>query len=82
MHIYRTSPPDVFLGKGVLKLVFNFIEITLHHECSPVNLLHIFRAPFPYNTSGGPLLSGGLTFECMMPQNGHTNFKSIAVNTA
>ena len=24
--------------------------------CSPVNLLHIFRIPFPKNTSGGLLL--------------------------
>ena len=27
----------------------NFIEITLQHRCSPVNLLHIFRTPFPSN---------------------------------
>ena len=25
---------------------FNFIEIAIRRECSPVNLLHIFRAPF------------------------------------
>ena len=24
-----------------------FIEIILRHDCSPVNLLHIFRTPFP-----------------------------------
>ena len=30
----------------------NFIEIALWHGCSPVNLLHIFRTPFPRNTSG------------------------------
>ena len=24
----------------------NFIEITLRHGCSPVNLLHVFRIPF------------------------------------
>ena len=30
----------------------NFIEITLQHDCSPVNVLHIFRTPFPKNTSG------------------------------
>ena len=35
-----------------INLLCNFIEITLRHECSPVNLLHIFRAPFPSNTSG------------------------------
>ena len=28
----------------------NFIEITLRHGCSPVDLLHIFRTPFPRNT--------------------------------
>ena len=32
-----------------------FIEITLWDGCSPENLLHIFRAPFPKNTSGGRL---------------------------
>ena len=34
----------------------NVIEITLGHECSPVNLLHIFRTPFLENTSGWLLL--------------------------
>ena len=29
---------------------------TLRHECSPVNLLHIFKTPFYKNTSGGLLL--------------------------
>ena len=28
----------------------NFIEMELQHECSPVNLLHIFRTPFLKNT--------------------------------
>ena len=67
--IYRSSRPEVFLEKGVLKicskftrdnhaevrslkLLSNFIEITLRHGCSPVNLLHIFRTPFLSNTSG------------------------------
>ena len=39
-----------------IKLLCNFIEITLRHGCSPVNLLHIFRTPFPKNTSGRLLL--------------------------
>ena len=30
----------------------NFIEVTLWHECSPVNLLHIFRTIFLKNTFG------------------------------
>ena len=33
-----------------IKLLCNFIEITLRHGCSPVNLLHIFRTPFTKNT--------------------------------
>ena len=33
-----------------------FIEIALRHGFSPVNLLHIFRIPFPKNTPGRPLL--------------------------
>ena len=63
-EIFRSSHPEVFLGKGFLKihskftgenpwrsvisikLQSNFIEIALWHECSPVNLLHIFRTLF------------------------------------
>ena len=40
-----------------IRLFCNFIEIKLRHECSPVTLLHIFRKPFPRNTSGWLLLS-------------------------
>ena len=72
--LYRSSHPEVFLVKGVLKicskftgehpcqsvisikLLCNFIEITLRQECSSVNLLHIFRTPFPRTTSGCLLL--------------------------
>ena len=71
---YRSSHPDVFLEKGVLKkcskftrghpcrsaisikFLENFVEMALRHGCSPVNLLHIFRIPFPNNTSGRLLL--------------------------
>ena len=34
----------------------NFIEIAIRHGCSPVNLLHIFRIPFPRDTSAWLLL--------------------------
>ena len=34
-----------------IKLLCNFIAIALQHGCSPVNLLHFFRIPFPKNTS-------------------------------
>ena len=33
-----------------------FIEITLRHGCSPLNLLYTLRTPFPKNTSGQLLL--------------------------
>ena len=70
----RSSLPEVFLGKGVLKirskftgghpcrsaisisLQSNFIEISLRHGYSPVNLLRVLRTPFPKNTSGRLLL--------------------------
>ena len=38
-----------------IKLQIRFIEITLRHGCSSVNLLHDFRTPFP-KTYGGLLL--------------------------
>ena len=71
----RSSPPEVFLGKGTLKicskvageqpcrsvisvkLLCHFVEITLQHGCSPVNLLPIFRTPFPKSTSRELLLN-------------------------
>ena len=40
-----------------IKLQSNFIEITLRHGCSPVNLLHICRTPFTKNTSERLLLN-------------------------
>ena len=36
----------------LIKLL-NFIELIPWHAYSPINLLHIFRTPFPNNTSGG-----------------------------
>ena len=73
--IPRSSEPDVFLLKGVLKIcrkftgehpcrsaisiksLCSFIEITLRHGCSRVNLLHIFETPFSKNTSRRLLLN-------------------------
>ena len=72
--IFRSSHPEVFLRKGVLKrcskftgekpcrsvisikMLCNFIEMTLWHGCSPVNFLRIFRTPFTKNISGRLLL--------------------------
>ena len=39
-----------------IKLQSSFMETTLRHGCSPVNLLYIFRTPFPKNTPGLLLL--------------------------
>ena len=47
-QIYRRTPGPSAMS---IKLLCNFIEITLCHGCSLVNLLHIFRTP-PKNTSG------------------------------
>ena len=41
-----------------INLRSNFIEVTPGHGRSPVNLLHIFRTPFPKNTSEELLLNG------------------------
>ena len=49
------------------KVSSNIIKIALRHGCSPVNLLHTFRAPFPRNTSGWLLLylvNMSLSFGC------------------
>ena len=35
------------------KVACIFIEIILRHGSSSVNLLYIFRTPFPKNSSGG-----------------------------
>ena len=65
--LFRSSRAEVVLGKGIMKifrnlqennaLLRNLIEITLRHGCSPVNLLHNFRTPFPKNTFGWLLLT-------------------------
>ena len=39
-----------------IKLLCSFIEISLRHGCSPVNLLHNFRTPFLKNNSEWLLL--------------------------
>ena len=76
MTSFRSNLPEVFLGKGVLKICYkftgeqpcrsaillklqnNFIEIALRHGCSLVNLLHVFRTPFPK-------IKGNNTFHCI-----------------
>ena len=47
----KSSLPEAFLVKGVLKICMGS-ENMIRHECSPVNLLHIFRTAFTKNASG------------------------------
>ena len=61
---FRSSRPEVFLVKDVLKICSKFTRqqpcrITLWHGCSPVSLLHIFRTLFSKNTSQWLLLDIG-----------------------
>ena len=49
------------------KLLSKFIEITLRHGCSPVDLLHVFRTPFPKNSSGWLLLCNAVIEEYLGP---------------
>ena len=91
LFIWRSSHPEVFLGKGVLKicskcsgenqcrsaisirLLCNFTEIALRHGCSPVNLLHIFRTPFPRNSPGRLLLYLG-RYSCKTNRFWYTSY--------
>ena len=52
-QIYRRT---TMLKCNFNEAVCNFIEITLCHGSSSVNLLHIFRTTFPKNTCGGIFL--------------------------
>ena len=54
-QIYRRKPMGKCYFNKVAKQS-NFIEITLRHRCSPVNLMHIFRTLFHKNTYGWLLL--------------------------
>ena len=60
LTVQKQQSKDV-LRKGcsenMQQIYSNFIEIALRHGCSPVNLLHIFRTPFPKNISEGLLLN-------------------------
>ena len=55
-RIIKTDGPDNFKVLNYQKHSFNG---ALWNGCSPVNLLYIFRIPFPKNTSGRMLLNDG-----------------------
>ena len=58
-YVMRRSPPEVFLGKGVLKICSKFtgeqswttVLKLFRHGHPPPNLLHTLRTPFLNNTS-------------------------------
>ena len=54
LHTFRGSHPEVFFEKGFLKICSKF---TGEHPYRSVNLLDIFRTPFPKNISGWMLLA-------------------------
>ena len=68
----------------LIKLLSNFIEITLRHKCSPVNLLYIFRITFSENTYRGLLLTLGriliapLKYRVFLTQKIYTFYLSVA----
>ena len=61
-QIHRRTPMPKWNFNKVAKLFYSiklqsyFIEIALRHGCSPINVLHIFRRPFPKDTPKGLLL--------------------------
>ena len=65
--MYKSNPQQVFLGKAVLKICtyqltgehpcLSVLSVKLFYGCSPINLLHIFRARFYQNTNEGLLLN-------------------------
>ena len=52
-----------------ITLQSNFIEITLRHGCSPLNLSHIFRTSFLKKTSGWLLLIHAFPFSLWKREN-------------
>ena len=68
--LHRCSYKKVFWkfrinAANLLKLLCNFIEITLRHGCFSVNLQHIFRTPLPRNTNRELFLN--ILFTIKMP---------------
>ena len=55
-----------------INLQSNFIEITLQHECFPVNLMHIFKTAFLQNTSVRLLLAVATSISLLNCVNYHS----------
>ena len=76
-QLYRRTPCRIVIS---IKLRRKFIEITLLHGCSPVNLLHIFRNPFTRNTSERLLLP--LVGSVLTPSAKSDSIRNISRNVS
>ena len=75
----RSRRPEVLLRKGVLKIYSKFtrehpcrsvISIKLQrYGCSPVNLMHVFRATFLKSTSDGCFCKILMSIQCTKTRN-------------
>ena len=69
LKIYSKFTEHSYRSAISIKMLCNFIEITLRHGCSPVTLLYIFKTLISKNTNGGLLLSSRL-FICTFHPTG------------
>ena len=60
-----------------IKLICNFIEITLWHGYCHVNLLYTFRTPFPTSTSGDLILNKKNLFKINNEDTKTTSLRSL-----
>ena len=65
----------------LIKLQSNFIEMALRHGCSPVNLLHIFRALFLKNASASTSSREG-HWDCNSQLIGWHSVKSVQIRSS
>ena len=54
----------------------NLIEIVPRQGCFPANLLHIFKTPFPKNTSGRLLLK--ISIDIIEDQTKHKTWTGVS----
>ena len=78
-RIIKTDGPDNFKALNYQKHSFNG---ALWNGCSPVNLLYIFRIPFPKNISEGLLLSSKIRYHSFHRRSFLSIFISLSENNA
>ena len=83
--IYRRTPIAKYDFNKVVLQLCNFIEIALWYGCSPVNLLYIFRTPFPRKTSGWLILfivCFAASFRNIKSTSSYSFFKNKYISTS